>query len=68
MGNSVVCGYLVLSLVPSIFHIVRSTAVKSRILLVAFDTVNKQILPIIPRQIFGCDSWKFFIINTSCLV
>ncbi|QCD90411.1 hypothetical protein DEO72_LG4g1366 [Vigna unguiculata] len=39
MGNSVVCGYLVLSLVPSIFHIVRSTAVKSRILLVAFDTV-----------------------------
>lgn len=40
MGNAVVCGYLVLSLIISVFHIVRSAAVKSRILLVALDTVN----------------------------
>ncbi|ESW25547.1 hypothetical protein PHAVU_003G045200 [Phaseolus vulgaris] len=39
MGNSIVSGYLVLSLVLSVFHMLRSTAVKSRILLVAFDTV-----------------------------
>ncbi|KAG5059471.1 hypothetical protein AAZX31_01G048500 [Glycine max] len=39
MGNAVVCGYLVLSLIISVFHIVRSAAVKSRILLVALDTV-----------------------------
>ncbi|KAE9595632.1 hypothetical protein Lal_00030443 [Lupinus albus] len=38
-ANSVVCGYLVLSLVLSIFHIVRSSAVKTRILLVILDTV-----------------------------
>nr|KYP45405.1 UPF0497 membrane protein 2 [Cajanus cajan] len=39
LANSVVCGYLVLSLVLSVFHIVRSTAVKSRIILIALDTV-----------------------------
>ncbi|TKY69654.1 CASP protein 7 [Spatholobus suberectus] len=44
MGNSVVCGYLVLSLVLSVFHIVRSTAVKSRILLAALDTVMLGLL------------------------
>ncbi|XP_027361527.1 CASP-like protein 7 [Abrus precatorius] len=42
--NSVVCGYLVLSLVLSVFHIVRSRAVKSRILLIALDTVMLGLL------------------------
>ncbi|XP_058772499.1 casparian strip membrane protein 1 [Vicia villosa] len=44
MGNSVVCGYLVLSLILSIFHIVRSTAVKTRILLIVLDMVMMGIL------------------------
>ncbi|KAK7307095.1 hypothetical protein VNO77_39851 [Canavalia gladiata] len=44
MANSVVCGYLVLSLLLSVFHIVRSTAVKSRILLIALDTVMMGLL------------------------
>ncbi|KAK7400902.1 hypothetical protein VNO78_12211 [Psophocarpus tetragonolobus] len=38
-SNSIVCVYLVLSLVLSFFHIVRSAAVKSRVLLVFLDTV-----------------------------
>lgn len=44
MGNSIVCGYLVLSLVLSIFHIVRSTAVKTRILLIVLDMVMMGVL------------------------
>ncbi|KAK7407386.1 hypothetical protein VNO78_09265 [Psophocarpus tetragonolobus] len=44
MGNAVVCGYLVLSLVISVFHIIRSKAVKSRILLVALDTIMLGLL------------------------
>ncbi|KAL2349223.1 hypothetical protein Fmac_003223 [Flemingia macrophylla] len=40
LANSVVCGYLVLSLVLSVFHIVRSSAVKSRIFLIALDTLR----------------------------
>lgn len=44
MANSVVCGYLVLSLILSIFHIVRSTSVKSRILLIVLDTVMLGLL------------------------
>ncbi|KAL5100198.1 hypothetical protein RYX36_004525 [Vicia faba] len=44
MGNSVVCGYLVLSLILSIFHIVRSTAVKTRILLIVLDMVMMGVL------------------------
>ncbi|KAJ1380711.1 Casparian strip membrane protein [Sesbania bispinosa] len=44
MANSVVCGYLVLSLVLSVFHIVRSTAVKSRILLIVLDMVMLGLL------------------------
>ncbi|XP_061366353.1 CASP-like protein 7 [Gastrolobium bilobum] len=43
-ANSIVCGYLVLSLVLSFFHIVRSTAVKSRILLLILDTVMLGLL------------------------
>lgn len=39
-ASAVVSGYLILSLSLSIFHIVRSRAQKSRILLVFFDTVN----------------------------
>ncbi|XP_054810623.1 casparian strip membrane protein 1-like [Prosopis cineraria] len=39
LGNSIVCGYLVLSIVFSIFHIARPTAVKSRILLLFLDAV-----------------------------
>ncbi|XP_045815900.1 casparian strip membrane protein 2 [Trifolium pratense] len=38
-ANSIVCGYLVLSLALSFFHIVRTISVKSRILLVFLDTV-----------------------------
>nr|P0DI58.1 RecName: Full=CASP-like protein 2; Short=LjCASP2 [Lotus japonicus] len=39
-SNSIVCGYLVLSLALSFFHIIRrSSAAKSRILLVFLDTV-----------------------------
>ncbi|XP_058730554.1 casparian strip membrane protein 2-like [Vicia villosa] len=37
--NSIVCGYLVLSLSLSFFNIVRTMAAKSRILLVFLDTV-----------------------------
>ncbi|KAE9607363.1 hypothetical protein Lal_00026846 [Lupinus albus] len=39
ISNSIACVYLVLSLALSFFHILRSTAVKSRILMVFFDTV-----------------------------
>ncbi|XP_028761957.1 casparian strip membrane protein 1-like [Neltuma alba] len=39
LGNAIVCGYLVLSIVLSIFHIARTTAVKSRILLLFLDAV-----------------------------
>jgi len=42
--NSIVCGYLALSLVLSFFHIVRTISVKSRILLVFLDTVNTLLL------------------------
>ncbi|WJX44779.1 hypothetical protein P8452_31722 [Trifolium repens] len=38
-ANSIVCGYLVLSLALSFFHIVRTISLKSRILLVFLDTV-----------------------------
>ncbi|XP_011098775.1 casparian strip membrane protein 1 [Sesamum indicum] len=37
-ANSVVCAYLVLSLALSIFHIVRSSAQNSRVVLIFFDT------------------------------
>lgn len=43
-SNSIVCGYLVLSLVLSFFHIVRSAAVKSRVLQVFLDTVMYGLL------------------------
>ncbi|OAY50052.1 casparian strip membrane protein 3 [Manihot esculenta] len=39
IANSIVCGYLVLSLPLSIFHIIRSSAKISRIIFVIFDTV-----------------------------
>ncbi|KAK7251901.1 hypothetical protein RIF29_35504 [Crotalaria pallida] len=38
-SNSIVCVYLVLSLALSFFHILRITAVKSRVLLAFLDTV-----------------------------
>ncbi|KAB1208108.1 CASP-like protein 1 [Morella rubra] len=45
IANSIVCGYLVLSLPVSVFHIIRSTAaVNSRIVLVIFDTVMLALL------------------------
>ncbi|XP_057448201.1 casparian strip membrane protein 1-like [Lotus japonicus] len=44
LANSLVCGYLVLSLILSVFHIVRSSAVKSRVLLIVFDTVMLGLL------------------------
>ncbi|CAI9096570.1 OLC1v1032751C1 [Oldenlandia corymbosa var. corymbosa] len=37
--NSIVCGYLALSLPLSIYHIVRSRAGKSRVLLLLLDTI-----------------------------
>ncbi|XP_062103318.1 casparian strip membrane protein 5 [Humulus lupulus] len=42
--NAVVSGYLVLSLALSILHIVRSSAQKSRILLIIFDTAMLGLL------------------------
>ncbi|XP_015956859.1 casparian strip membrane protein 2 [Arachis duranensis] len=44
MSNSIVCAYLVLSLALSFFHILRSTAVKSRILMVLLDTIMYGLL------------------------
>ncbi|KAI9111394.1 hypothetical protein K1719_017084 [Acacia pycnantha] len=44
LGNSIVCGYLVLSIVLSIVHIARTTAVKSRILLLFLDAVAMGLL------------------------
>ncbi|XP_027348487.1 CASP-like protein 6 [Abrus precatorius] len=38
-SNSIVCGYLLLSLALSFFHIVRSNAVRSRVLQVFLDTI-----------------------------
>ncbi|KAK4780848.1 hypothetical protein SAY87_016954 [Trapa incisa] len=42
--NSIVCAYLVLSLALSIFHVIRSKAVITRIILVVFDTVMLALL------------------------
>ncbi|KAL9424197.1 hypothetical protein AB3S75_036138 [Citrus x aurantiifolia] len=39
IANSIVCGYLALSVPLSIFHIIRTAAKKSRILLLVFDLV-----------------------------
>ncbi|KAI4314139.1 hypothetical protein L6164_027075 [Bauhinia variegata] len=44
LANSIVCGYLVLSLILSIFHIVRTTAVKSRILLIILDVAMMSLV------------------------
>ncbi|KAI6700547.1 hypothetical protein NL676_014871 [Syzygium grande] len=44
IANSIVCAYLVLSLPLSIFHIMRSAAQNSRIVLVIFDTVMLALL------------------------
>ncbi|CAN6572023.1 unnamed protein product [Malus baccata var. baccata] len=40
VANSIVCTYLVFSLALSVFHIIRSNAKKSRIILIFFDTVS----------------------------
>ncbi|XP_057759531.1 casparian strip membrane protein 1-like [Arachis stenosperma] len=39
VAKSLICGYLVLSLILSLLHIVKSSAVKSRLLLVVLDTI-----------------------------
>ncbi|KAF3431485.1 hypothetical protein FNV43_RR26216 [Rhamnella rubrinervis] len=44
IANSVVCGYLALSLPLSIFHIIKSAAKNSRIILLIFDTVMMALL------------------------
>ncbi|CAI0402185.1 unnamed protein product [Linum tenue] len=44
IANSVVGGYLVLSFAISVFHIIRSSAKTSRIILVSLDTVMLSIL------------------------
>ncbi|VVA20092.1 PREDICTED: casparian strip [Prunus dulcis] len=44
VANSVVCGYLVFSLALSIFHIIRSNAKRSRIILIFFDTAMLALL------------------------
>ncbi|XP_059624573.1 casparian strip membrane protein 3-like [Cornus florida] len=44
VANSIVCSYLVLSLALSIFHIARSNANGSRIILIFFDTAMLALL------------------------
>ncbi|KAJ4960951.1 hypothetical protein NE237_020861 [Protea cynaroides] len=44
IANAIVSAYLILSLVPSIFHIVRSGARTGRIALVFFDSVSLALL------------------------
>ncbi|KAF0929001.1 hypothetical protein E2562_011089 [Oryza meyeriana var. granulata] len=44
VANSVVCGYLVLSLPASVMHVVRPRARCSRVVLVFFDTVMLALL------------------------
>ncbi|XP_058083133.1 casparian strip membrane protein 3-like [Magnolia sinica] len=44
IANAIVCGYLVLSLPLSIFHIVKSQARGSRIILILFDTAMLALL------------------------
>ncbi|KAG7985348.1 hypothetical protein I3843_03G021200 [Carya illinoinensis] len=44
VANSIVCAYLVLPLPPSIFHILRSTAQGSRVLLIFSDTAMLALL------------------------
>ncbi|KAL8150174.1 hypothetical protein V2J09_019982 [Rumex salicifolius] len=44
VANALVCGYLILSLPLSIFHIIRSRASGSRILLIILDTVALGLL------------------------
>ncbi|KAJ8445490.1 hypothetical protein Cgig2_031303 [Carnegiea gigantea] len=44
VGNAIVTGYLVLSLTLSIFHIIRSAAVGTRIFLAIFDTAALGLL------------------------
>lgn len=53
IANSIVCGYLALSVPLSIFHVIRTAAKKSRILLLVFDLVKMLILyvPLIMLQI-----------------
>ncbi|GMN42212.1 hypothetical protein TIFTF001_011437 [Ficus carica] len=46
VANAVVSGYLVLSLVLSFFHIVRTTATNSRIILITFDTIMLCLLAV----------------------
>ncbi|KAL5761741.1 hypothetical protein ACOSP7_018005 [Xanthoceras sorbifolium] len=44
VANSVVCGYLVLSIPVSIFHVIKSEAKISRIILLIFDTAMVALL------------------------
>ncbi|XP_058099934.1 casparian strip membrane protein 1-like isoform X1 [Magnolia sinica] len=44
IANAIVCGYIVLSLPVSIFHIVRSRARGSRLILIFFDTAMLALL------------------------
>ncbi|KAM0958288.1 hypothetical protein EV1_023369 [Malus domestica] len=44
VANSIVCTYLVFSLALSVFHIIRSNAKKSRIILIFFDTAMLALL------------------------
>ncbi|TQD70478.1 hypothetical protein C1H46_043984 [Malus baccata] len=44
VANSIVCAYLVFSLALSVFHIIRSNAKKSRIILIFFDTAMLALL------------------------
>ncbi|PON54141.1 Casparian strip membrane protein [Parasponia andersonii] len=44
IANSVVCGYLVISLPLSFFHVVKCKVTKSRIILIIFDTVMMALL------------------------
>ncbi|PKI36807.1 hypothetical protein CRG98_042756 [Punica granatum] len=44
IANGIVCAYLVLSLLLSIFHVIRSAAVITRVVLIVFDTVMMALL------------------------
>ncbi|KAJ6350571.1 hypothetical protein OIU78_006683 [Salix suchowensis] len=44
IANSIVCGYLVLSIPLSIFHFIRSEAKITRVILLIFDTAMVELL------------------------
>lgn len=64
VANSVASAYLVLSLAPSIFHIVRSRAQGTRIILILLDTVLNTKTRLIKFQLVS----DFFFIKAPLKV